>query len=293
MAGRAGSGAAQGLSQGAAADVYTPVPGCMKQQMRTVLLFAFALYGFFFLYFYFFADRMVFLPHPRSYRDNPRFVRIRAGDGVRLTALYLPNPQARYTLLFSHGNAEDLGDNLEFLEGLQQTGFAVLAWDYRGYGTSEGVPSERTLYSDGQAVYDYLVRELKTPPERIIVFGRSLGSVPAVDLAARQPVAGLILEGGLTSGQRVLLPFPLFPFDRFRNLGKMERVRCPVLVIHGTADEVIPFRHGEALFRAAREPKRNWWVENAGHNDLLYRAGPEYGRKLQEFAAWVEQQEKP
>ena len=265
----------------------------MKQQMRTVLLFAFAAYGFFFLYFYFFADSMVFLPHAPSYRDNARFVKVRAEDGVRLTALYLPNPQARYTLLFSHGNAEDLGDDLEFLESLQQAGFAVLAWDYRGYGTSEGAPSERTLYSDGQAVYDYLVRELKTPPERIIVFGRSLGSVPAVDLAARQPVAGLILEGGLTSGQRVLLPFPLFPFDRFRNLQKMDRVRCPVLVIHGTADEVIPFRHGEALFRAAREPKRNWWVENAGHNDLASRTGPEYGRKLQEFAAWVDEQKKP
>ena len=257
------------------------------------LLIVIATYAVTFLYLYFFGDSMVFLPHPRSYRDNTRFVKVRAEDGVRLTALYLPNPQARYTLLFSHGNAEDLGDDLEFLESLQQAGFAVLAWDYRGYGTSEGAPSERTLYSDGQAVYDYLVRELKTPPERILVFGRSLGSVPAVDLAARQPVAGLILEGGLTSGQRVLLPFPLFPFDRFRNLERMGRVRCPVLVIHGTADEVIPFRHGEALFRAAREPKRNWWVENAGHNDLAYLAGPEYGRKLREFAAWVEQQKKP
>jgi fermentation-respiration switch protein FrsA (DUF1100 family) len=265
----------------------------MKRLMRSLLLFVVTAYGFFFLYFYFFADRLVFLPHAASYREGGRFLKIPAADGVRVAALYLPNPQARYTVLFSHGNAEDLGDNLDFLEGLHQAGFAVLAWDYRGYGASEGTPSERTLYSDEQAVYDYLVRDLKTPPERIFVLGRSLGSVAAVDLAARQPVAGLILEGGLVSGQRVLLPFPLFPFDRFRNLEKMGRVRCPVLIIHGTADEVIPFRHGEALFRAAHEPKRNWWVENAGHNDLAYRVGPEYGRKLQEFAAWVEQQKKP
>ena len=261
--------------------------------MRSPFFIAFATYLFSFLCFYFFADLLAFQPHPTSYRDDDRFVKIATPDGVRLTALYLPNAQARYTLLFSHGNAEDLGDNLEFLQGLQKANFAVLAWDYRGYGASEGTPSEETLYSDQQAVYGYLLRELKTPPERIIVLGRSLGSVAAVDLAARQPVAGLILEGGLISGQRVLFPVPLFPFDRFRNLEKMGRVRCPVLVIHGTADNVIPFRHGEALFRAAHEPKRNWWVQNAGHNDLAYQAGPEYGRKLQEFAAWVDEQKKP
>ncbi|MGH9668805.1 MAG: alpha/beta hydrolase [Terriglobales bacterium] len=265
----------------------------MKRLMRSLLLIAFTTYGLFFLYFYFFADRLVFQPHAASYRDDHRFVRVAAADGIRLTALYLPNPQARYTLLFSHGNAEDLGDNLDFLEGLQQAGFAVLAWDYRGYGTSEGAPSEKTIYADEEAVYSYLVRELKTPPERILVLGRSLGSTAAVDLAARQPVAGLILEGGLVSGQRLLLPFPLFPFDRFRNLDKIGRVRCPVLVIHGTADNVIPFHHGESLFRAAHEPKRNWWVQNAGHNDLAYRVGPAYGRKLREFAAWVDEQKKP
>ena len=261
--------------------------------MRSLLLIAFTTYGFFFFYFYFLADRLVFQPHAASYRDDGRFVKIPAADGVRLTALYLPNPQARYTVLFSHGNAEDVGDNLDFLEGLQKAGFAVLAWDYRGYGTSAGSPSEKTLYADEQAVYEYLVRELKTPPERILVLGRSLGSTAAVDLAARQPVAGLILEGALVSGQRVLLPFPLFPFDRFRNLEKIGRVRCPVLFIHGTADEVIPFKNGETLFRAANQPKRNWWVQNAGHNDLAYRVGPEYGRKLQEFAAWVDEQKKP
>jgi hypothetical protein len=265
----------------------------MKRLMRSLLLIAFSTYGFFFLYFYFFADRLVFRPHAASYRDDGRFVKIAAGDAVRLTALYLPNPQARYTLLFSHGNAEDVGDNLDFLTGLHDAGFAVLAWDYRGYGTSQGVPSEKTLYADEQAVYEYLVRELKTPPDRILVLGRSLGSTAAVDLAARQPVAGLILQGGLASGQRVLLPFPIFPFDRFSNMDKIGRVHCPVLIIHGTADEVIPFQHGEALFRAAHEPKRNWWVLNAGHNDLVYRVGPEYGRKLQEFAAWVDAQKKP
>ena len=279
------------LSPGRLGVLYSA--GGMKRLMRSLLFIVFATYGFLFVYFYFFADRLVFRPHPASYREDGRFLRIPTADGIRVAALYLPNSQARYTVLFSHGNAEDLGDNLDFLAGVHQAGFAVLAWDYRGYGASEGAPSEKTLYTDEQAVYDYLVRELKTPPERVLVFGRSLGSVAAVDLAARQPVAGLILEGGLISGQRVLLPFPLFPFDRFRNLEKMGRVRCPVLVIHGTADEVIPFWHGEALLRAAPEPKRHWWVQDAGHNDLAGRAGPEYGRRLQEFAGLVDAQRKP
>lgn len=264
----------------------------MKRLMLYPLLIVVTTYGFTFFYLYFFGDKLVFLPHAPSYRNENRYTKIAASDGVHVTSLFLPNPQARYTLLFSHGNAEDLGDNLDFLEGLQKSGFAVLAWDYRGYGTSEGSPSEKTLYSDEEAVYDHLVRELKTPPERILVLGRSLGSSAAVDLAARRPVAGLILQGGLVSGQRVLLPFPIFPFDRFSNIDKIGKVRCPVLVIHGTADEVIPFQHGEALFRAAHEPKRNWWVQNAGHNDLVYQVGPEYGRKLQEFAAWVDNQQK-
>lgn len=261
--------------------------------MLTLSLMALAAYGFLFLLLYFLGEGLVFQPHPASYRDGGRVLKIAASDGTLLSALYFPNPQARYTLLFSHGNAEDLGDNLEFLKELEDAGFAVLAWDYRGYGTSAGSPSEKTLYSDEQAVFDYLVRELKTPPERVLVFGRSLGSVPAVDLASRQPVAGLILEGGLASGQSVLLPFPLFPFDRFRNTDKIGRVKCPVFTIHGTADEVVRFRNGQALFRAAPEPKRHWWVEGAGHNDLAQRAGPEYARKLQEFAAWVDEQKHP
>jgi hypothetical protein len=98
----------------------------MKRLMRSLFIL-FAAYVFFFLYFYLSADRLVFQPHAASYREGGRFINIPMGDGVRVAALYLPNPQARYTLLFSHGNAEDLGDNLDFLEGLRQAGFSVLA----------------------------------------------------------------------------------------------------------------------------------------------------------------------
>ncbi|MCI0356293.1 MAG: alpha/beta hydrolase, partial [Acidobacteria bacterium] len=210
-------------------------------------------------------------------------------DGVLFSALYLPNPGARYTLLFTHGNAEDIGHNFDYLERMQAAGFSVFAWDYRGYGTSEGRPSEQALYQDSEAAYEYLTTTLKVPPDRIIPLGRSLGGAAATHIAANRPVAALILESTFVSGQRMLAPVRIFPFDRYLNLERLRRIRCPVLVIHGTADYTIPFHHGETLFAAANHPKQSWWVAGASHNDLYYTAGAEYAKQLREFAAWVEQ----
>jgi hypothetical protein len=130
---------------------------------------------------------------------------------------------------------------------------------------------------------------LNVAPDRIIPLGRSLGGAAATHIAAGRPVAGLILESTFTSGQKMLTPVRIFPFDRYLNLERLTKVRCPVLVIHGTADMTIPFRHGEALFAAASEPKRSFWVAGAGHNDLYFTAGAEYEKRLREFGIWVEQ----
>ena len=102
-------------------------------------------------------------------------------------------------------------------------------------------------------------------------------------------MAALILESTFTSGQKLLTPLRIFPFDRYLNLERLRKVHCPVLVIHGTADNVIPFRHGQALFAAASEPKRSFWVAGAGHNDLYATAGLDYEQHLRDFASWVEQ----
>ncbi len=254
------------------------------------LLFTFgSVYVFFLFYLYFFGDSLVFYPPPSSYRDSARILKIPGRDGVRFSAVYLPNPAARYTLLFTHGNAEDIGHNFDFLERMQAAGFSVFAWDYRGYGTSEGRPSEQALYQDSEAAYEYLTTTLKVPGERIMPLGRSLGGAAATHIAANRPVAALILESTFTSGQKMLTPVRIFPFDRYLNLERVGKIRCPVLVIHGTADTTIPFRHGEALFAAASEPKRSFWVPRAGHNDLYFTAGAEYDKQLRDFASWVEQ----
>ena len=231
------------------------------------------------------SEPVIFQPHPAGYRDDNRILKLTSRDGRRISAVYLPNPAARYTLLFSHGNAEDLGDDLLFLQAVRDSGFSVLAYDYQGYGTSEGRPSESHVYEDEEAAYQYLTHTLATPPEQVIAWGRSLGGAAAVDLASRRPLAGLILESSFISAFRVLTRVSLLPIDKFRNLDKIAGVRCPVLVIHGEADRVVPFWHGQKLFAAAPGPKRSLWVAGADHNDVADTAGTRYFETLREFAA--------
>lgn len=195
-------------------------------------------------YAYFWGDRKIFLPPPASYTNSAAIVRIETADGDRLTASYRPNPEATYTLLYIHGNAEDLGDIEPVLDILYEAGFSIFAYDYRGYGLSEGQPSEQNAYEDVDAAYQYLTQELGISAEAIVVFGRSVGGGSAVDLASREPVAGLILESTFTQAFRVVIPFPLLPFDKFRNLEKITQVSSPVLVIHGVDDATIPVSHG-------------------------------------------------
>lgn len=235
-----------------------------------------------------YSERLIFQPPAASYADSDRIVRLPSGGTDTVAALYLPNPAARYTILYSHDNAEDIGHLRPLLEEIRTLGFSVLAYDYRGYGTSTGTPSEQEAYQDVDAAYDFLVTAKGVSAERIIALGRSLGGAIAVDLASRKPVGGLIIESSFVSAYRVMTRVRLFPFDRFLTLSKLKAVRCPVLVIHGTRDEVIPFWHGQRLFEAANAPKLSLWVPDAGHNDLFDVAGGRYGRALADLAAAIE-----
>jgi abhydrolase domain-containing protein 17 len=235
------------------------------------------------------ADSVIFQPHASSYKDTAEVVKITSADGNKISAFYLPNPSAKFTLLVSHGNAEDIGDGRGWHEDLHQAGFSVLAYDYQGYGTSQGKPSEKKLYEDEMAAYEFLTANLKVPPEHIIVLGRSVGSGPAVHLAARRPVAGLVLESPFLSAFRVITRVPV-GFDKFPNYKEIGRVRCPVLIMHGTRDEVIPIWHGRKLHELANEPRRFVAIEGAGHNDLEMVAGKTYVNALRDFAASIQGQ---
>ncbi len=215
------------------------------------------------------ADLMIFPVPPASYTDAPGQPKLPTADGNRITAVFLPNPQASHVLLFGHGNKQDLGLAGERLRQFRDHGWAVLAYDYPGYGTSTGKPSEAGCHAALAAAYTFLTSIMGFPPEKIVLYGLSLGAGPAIDLASREPIGGLITEGAFLSAFRVITTWKILPWDRFDNLGKMPRVRAPLLSIHATEDHTVPFHHGLALHAAHAGPKEHFWVGGAGHNNIL------------------------
>ena len=231
-----------------------------------------------------FVDRLIFVPPSPTYGEEMEgLVRFRASDGEPVAGLLAPVDGAPLAVLFLHGNAEDVGQLGAFLSTYSTLGVSVLGIDYPGYGLSRGQPSERATYAAAEAGLGFL-RGRGHPPERMVLHGRSLGGSVATELATRHRVAGLILESTFTSAFRVMLPFDHLPGDRFTTLAKIPRVEAPVLVIHGTRDEVVSQDHGRRLLEALPpSQRRSWWVEGAGHNDLLAVAGRAYWHKLAEF----------
>jgi len=257
--------------------------------MKVALLVAVLAYVALAAFGYFLSDRLIFQPPPPTYRAGQLpFTMIPGADDVSIAALYLRNPDAPLTILYAHGNAEDLGVVAPLLEEMRRHGFAVLGFDYRGYGASSGGPTTTSgATRDMESVYRYAVHTLGVPPSRLVLYGRSVGGGPAADLAARLPSAGLVLESTFTSVFVVMTRVPLLPFDRFPNLRHVRNVHAPVLVIHGTADEVIPVAHGRRLYAAANDPKQALWVDGAHHNDLTLVAGQQYWTALADFAHLV------
>ena len=254
--------------------------------MRAILLVVVLAYLALATFGYFLSDRLIFQPPRPTYRrDQLPLTMIPSADGDSIATLYLANPAAPLTILYAHGNAEDLGVVAPMLEELHRHGFAVLGFDYRGYGASTGGPTTTSgATRDMESVYRYAEHTLGVQPSRLVLYGRSVGGGPASALAARLPIGGLVLESTFTSAFVVMTRVPLLPFDRFPNLLHLRKVHAPVLVIHGTDDEVIPVSHGLRLYEAANAPKQSLWVEGAHHNDLTLVSGPRYWTALSDFA---------
>jgi fermentation-respiration switch protein FrsA (DUF1100 family) len=242
-----------------------------------------------------FAARSVY--YPTRYPDGRWDVQSQLGavdvwlttrDGVRIHGWFVRSPESTRVTLFFHGNAGNTTYREPHFREIRAAGSSILMIDYRGYGRSSGRPSENGLYADASAAYDWARQEGYTP-DRIIAHGESLGTAVAVDLASKRKCGGLVLEAPFTSAKDVaatvlpvLGPVLIWGFD---SQSKIARVNAPVLVVQGDRDEVIPPRLGQALFKAAREPKSFWVVTGAGHNDLVEAAGPEYRNGLASFYA--------
>jgi len=215
------------------------------------------------------ANKMVFPAPSSSYQDSEDIIRIPAGEASWVSAIHLTHPKATHLIIYSQGNGEDLGRSLSRLHELNRRGFAVLAWDYPGYGTSPGNPTEKSVLEASLNVLQYARDELGVPLDRIILYGRSLGGSPSIWLAREAPVAGLILEGTYTSTFRVMTRVRLLPWDIFPNLSWIPEIECPVLLLHGTNDQTVAFWHGKKLLEAAPEPKSFVWFDGGGHNNLV------------------------
>lgn len=256
-----------------------------RSLLRSLLLIALLVYLALLLFAFFYGDRVLFQPPPSSYSASKEFLALQTRTGTAVAAVYLPNPGAYRTILYSHGNGEDLGDILPWLRVMQERGFAVLAYDYPGYGLSGGTPSEAGAVAAAEAAYDHLVNKLAVPPERIILHGYSVGGGPTLDLAVRRPVGGVVLESTFTTAYRTVTLIALLPFDRFRNIDRIREIKKPVLVIHGRKDRIVPFHHGQTLFDIAPAPKVQLWVEKGGHWDLRDEAGEAYWQAWRSFTA--------
>jgi fermentation-respiration switch protein FrsA (DUF1100 family) len=211
---------------------------------------------------------------------------LQTADGVRLHSWWVPSLGNSVATLFLHGNGGNITHRAQHAVEITGSGSSVLLLDYRGYGRSEGRPTEVGLYADADAAYEML-RAAGYSPDQIVIHGESLGTAVAVDLAVRKRCAGVILEAPLRSAGMIagrVMPFigPLL-VRGFDTESKVGRLRSPLLIIHGDLDEVVPFSHGHAVFDAAAQPKELWTVAGAHHNDLLAMAGPLYCERLHQF----------
>jgi fermentation-respiration switch protein FrsA (DUF1100 family) len=249
-----------------------------------------------------FESRLIYFPgRQRSLLSPPpqlglpvQRVEIKTEDDVTLVSWVIPadTDSAGLWLLICHGNAGNLSefDRPIHYAGLRRLGLSLLAFDYRGYGESEGVPSEMGLYRDALAAYRFLREKQGVPAERIVAFGHSLGSAVAVDLASKVPVAGLILDGALTSvidrGQEIYpyIPVRWIAGSRFNSMEKIQEVRAPKLFLHAAGDDVVPLSHGRRLFQTAPGPKT--FVElRGGHGDAFDVDSANYYGSIARFLA--------
>ena len=246
-----------------------------------------------------FQHSRVFLPdrfpdgvwQPSSFGLHAEDVWFEARDGVRLHGWWVPHKRARCTVLYCHGNTGSIAGRIGVFKHLAKLRTNLLAFDYRGYGRSEGVPSEKGLYLDVRAAFDLLVDELRENPARIILFGHSLGGAVAVDCAMDRPMAGLIVQSSFThirdaaKSMFPTLPIHLAATRQFRSVDKVGGLSMPKLFIHGQADETVPYALGRALYEAAAEPKELYSVPRAGHTDVHRHGGMTYMRKLWVFCS--------
>jgi fermentation-respiration switch protein FrsA (DUF1100 family) len=266
----------------------------MKRDMLSIITTLVVIYVAVVALAYFFQERLLYFPlrgiaaTPASRGLTYENVSIETEDGVKISGWFVPAEQSRGVVLFFHGNAGNISHRLDSLEIFHRLGLSTLIIDYRGYGQSEGKPTEEGTYLDAEAAWRYLTNERQVSPSEIIFFGRSLGGAVAAWLAITHPPRALILESTFTSVPDVAAqayPFlPVRPLSRihYNTLKRLPEINVPLLIVHSPNDDVIPYSHGQKLYAAANEPKEFLQLRG-GHNEGFIISTTEYEAKLAAF----------
>lgn len=278
-------------------------PRNFLKRLSMFLVYLFVAYVILLIAIRLFESRMVFFPnypnrlegdwHPRTL--SPEDVWLTASDGTKLHGWWIFNPEAKFTFLTFHGNASNIANREGVYEFLRDLPANVLALEYRGYGHSEGEPSEKGLYLDAEAAYNYLLSTRHLDAKSIISFGQSLGTAVAASLAAQHRVGGVILEAPFPSASRVasrvfwFLPgLNLLVHSQFNTQSKLKQITSPILVVHCKRDPVLPFQFGQEVYRAARSPKYFLQIDGECHEESSLIAPVQYRTALQEFLMTLE-----
>lgn len=214
-------------------------------------------------------------------------VYIETKDGFKINGWFIPHDNAKYTVLLLHGNGGNICHRLDKIGFLRSAGVNIFIIDYRGYGRSQGRPSERGIYIDARAAYDYLLTNRSIKPDEIILYGESLGTAVAINLASEIKVKALILEGAFSRGRdmaKKLYPFlPSFLFsDQFDSLAKIKKINTPKLFMHSIDDEIVPIDLAKKLYNASSGPKQ--FVElKGGHNNAFLDSKETYILSITSF----------
>ena len=271
-----------------------PVPRSRKRPLLTLFLTALASYAGICLLLLVFQGRLVYFPGgpprttPADHGLDYDELELVTSDGVRIHGWLLPTPEPRGVLLFCHGNAGNIEHRLSAARVFRGMGLSVLLFDYRGYGASRGRPSEEGTYRDAEAAYDHLVGEAGFAPDRIALYGESLGAAVALELAGRREVACVVVESAFTSlpalGAELYRWLPVRLLSRFRydNARKVGALGVPLMIVHSPADDIVPYAHGERLLAAAGDLK-TFLATGGGHNDGGFLQRGEWIERVRDF----------
>lgn len=262
--------------------------------LTRIILYILIFFIFIFAYLKYFEKNRIYYPledlsfTPEDIGLKYEDIYFETEDNLMLNGWFIPVDNARGTLIFCHGNAGNISHRLEIILIFNKLSLNVFIFDYRGYGRSQGKPSEQGLYKDTEASYQYIISRSDIDKERIVIYGKSIGANVAIDLASKVKTSLLISEGSFTSaydmGRKL---FPYLPIKwmisiKFDAIGKIKNIKTPKLIIHSKDDEIIPFSMGERLFEAAAEPKEFYQMQGT-HNEAIFIYRDEYTSRIDNF----------